>query len=69
MSPDLDDRRSRQRSTERAFVVQFEPVDPHRRLRGRVELVASGEAKRFRSMKELVGFIRETLRKRAATSS
>jgi len=33
---------------ERAFVVQFDPVDNTRaRLRGRVELVASGEATRL----------------------
>jgi hypothetical protein len=59
--------RSRQKSTERAFVIQFEPVEGARsRLRGRVELVASGEAKRFRSVKQLVGFIVGTMRRRAA---
>jgi hypothetical protein len=57
----------RERPTERAFVVQFEPTDGARsRLRGRVELVASGEAIRFRSLKQLVGFMVGTLRRRAA---
>ena len=54
------------RSTERAFVVQFEPVEGTRgRLRGRVEMVASGEAIRFGSMKELMGFLVEVLRRPA----
>jgi hypothetical protein len=54
----------KKRPTERAFVIQFEPVAGVRsRLRGRVELVASGEAMRFRSVKQLMGFIVGTLRK------
>ena len=58
------DDRARQRKTERAFVIQFEPVASSRsRLRGRVELVASGEATRFRSLKQLVDFMREILRR------
>jgi hypothetical protein len=53
--------------TERAFVVQFEPVEGVRsRVRGRVEVVGSGEAMRFRSMKQLLGFMVDTLRWRAA---
>ncbi len=49
-------------------MIQFEPIaDPARRLRGRVEVVASGEATRFQSVKQLVGFMARTLRKRAAT--
>jgi hypothetical protein len=49
--------------TERAFVIQFEPVGGARsRLRGRAELVASGEAIRFRSVKQLVDFMVGTLR-------
>lgn len=55
------------RQTERAFVIQFEPVEgAASRLRGRVEVVASGEAIRFRSVKQLVDFMVDTLRKRAA---
>jgi hypothetical protein len=55
---------ARKRQTERAFVIQFEPVEgARRRLRGRVELVASGEATRFRSLKQLVGFMLEILRR------
>jgi len=46
---------------ERAFVVQFDPVDNTRaRLRGQVELVASGEATRFHSPQAialLLGFV------------
>ena len=54
----------RKRQTERAFVIQFEPVEGVRgRLRGRVELVASGEATRFRSLKQLVAFMLEILRR------
>ncbi len=65
-----DDQRAqeggRNRPTERAFVIQFDPVEGERsRLRGRVELVASGEAIRFRSLKELVGFLVGQLRRRA----
>jgi hypothetical protein len=57
----------RERPTERAFVVQFERIEgPRSRLRGRVELVASGEAIRFRSLKQLVDFMVRSLRKRAA---
>jgi len=61
------DDRARKRQTERAFVIQFEPVEGARgRLRGRVELVASGEATRFRSLKQLVGFMQEILRRETA---
>ena len=52
--------------TERTFVVHFDPVEGERtRLRGRVELVASGEGIRFRSVKQLVGFLARELRNRA----
>ena len=52
--------------TERTFVVQFDPVEGARsRLRGRVELVSSGEGLRFRSLKQLVGFLASQLRNRA----
>ena len=54
------------RQVDRAFVIHFDPVEGARsRLRGRVELVASGEAIRFRSQKELVGFLVAQLRRRA----
>jgi hypothetical protein len=57
------------RPTERAFVVQFDPVAGARsRLRGRVELVASGDAIRFRSVKQLVDFMTDTLRREASES-
>lgn len=57
---------ARKGPTERTFVVQFDPVDGGRsRLRGRVELVASGEGIRFRSLKQLVGFLASQLRKQA----
>jgi hypothetical protein len=56
----------RKRSTERAFVIQFDPVaSPQARLRGRVEMVASGEAMRFASMKQLTKFLVEVLRRPA----
>jgi hypothetical protein len=68
--PRLTGERVRERPTERAFVIQFEPINGARgRLRGRIELVSSGEAIRFRSLKQLVGFMVGTLRRRAATSS
>ena len=58
--------RAGSRQADRAFVIQFDPVEGARsRLRGRVELVASGEAIRFRSQKELVGFLVTKLRSRA----
>jgi len=53
-----------ERSSERAFVLQFDRIgDGRSRLRGRVEQVASGEAIHFRSLKQLVGFIVTALRK------
>ena len=58
------------RSTERAFVIQFDPVEGTRgRLRGRAELVASGEVMRFGSIKQLVGFLVTVLRRPAANES
>lgn len=58
---------TRRRATDRAFVIQFDPIqDARSRLRGRVELVASGDAIRFRSLKQLVGFMVDQLRRRAA---
>jgi hypothetical protein len=55
---------SAQRSMERAFVVQFDPVgDVRVPLRGRVELVASGEATRFRSLRQLMRFMADALRR------
>ena len=55
----------RQKPTERAFVVQFDPVESTRsRLHGRVEVVASGEHTRFRSLKELVAFMVHALHRR-----
>ena len=62
--------RTGKRSTERAFVIQFDPVEGMRgRLRGRAELVASGEAMRFGSMKQLVGFLVTVLRRPAVDES
>jgi hypothetical protein len=59
--------RVRQRPTERAFVIQFDPIEGVRsRLRGRVEVVGTGEAKRFRSLTQLIGFMVGALRRRAA---
>lgn len=56
--------RVRPRPTERAFVIQFDPIGEGRsRLRGRAELVASGEAIRFRSVKQLIDFMVSILRK------
>jgi hypothetical protein len=56
----------RPNSSERAFVVQFDPVGGVRsRLRGRIEVVASGEAVHFHSLKQLIGFMVGTLRTRA----
>jgi hypothetical protein len=54
----------RRKANERAFVVQFDPIESTRsRLRGRAEVVASGEHTRFRSLKGLVEFMVLTLRK------
>jgi hypothetical protein len=54
-----------QRENERAFVILFDPIEGARsRLRGRVEIVASGETTRFRSLKQLVGFMVGALRRR-----
>lgn len=56
------------RATERAFVIQFDPVAGTRgRVRGRVEMVASGEAIRFGSMKQLTTFLVDVLRRPVAT--
>ena len=46
-------------SPERAFVVQLETRGPanRRTLRGRVEHLPTGEARRFGSVAELVGFM------------
>ena len=64
--PPMSAQTTRKTPAERAFVVQFEPVEGSRgRVRGRVQLVASGEAFRFRSVKQLVVFMLETLRKPA----
>lgn len=58
--------RGRENPNERAFVVRFEPIGSMRGLfRGRVELVASGEALRFRSLKQLLGFMTNALRRHA----
>ena len=58
-----------ERQTERAFVIQFDPIDGVRsRLRGRVELVGSGEAIRFRSLKQLMDFMAGTLRRRVTAA-
>jgi hypothetical protein len=58
---------TRNKPSARAFVIQFDPVTGTRsRLRGRVELVASGEAARFRSMKQLRAFLVDVLRRPAA---
>jgi hypothetical protein len=51
---------------ERAFVVQFDPVETRSPLRGRVEVVASGEATHFHSVTELVGFMVASLRRRTS---
>lgn len=56
------------RATERAFVIQFDPVEGNRgRVRGRAEMVASGEAIRFDSMKQLTTFLVDVLRRPIAT--
>ena len=68
--PPMSAQTSRTPPAERAFVIQFEPVDGTRgRVRGRVQLVASGEALRFRSVKQLVRFMLDTLRQPAAVES
>ena len=55
---------ARKRAADRAFVVQFEPIEgPRSRLRGRAELVSSGEAIRFRSLTQLVDFLVAQLRR------
>ena len=49
---------------DRAFVVKFDPITkPHGRLRGRAEVVASGEGTHFRSLRQLVGFMVGILRR------
>jgi hypothetical protein len=54
------------KSTERAFVIQFNAVEGARgRLSGRVESVASGECVRFVSMKELMRFLVDVVRRPA----
>lgn len=46
-------------------MIQFDPIqDSRSRLRGRVEVVSSGEATRFRSLKQLVAFMVDVLRNR-----
>jgi hypothetical protein len=58
---------AKQRPTDRAFVIQFDPIEGARsRLHGRVELVSTGEATRFRSLKQLVAFMVAVLRNRTA---
>ena len=57
------DEKPRGKPTERAFVVQFRPAEPGRRLRvrGRVEHMDSGRAIQFRSIRELVSFMKASL--------
>lgn len=58
--------RSRCKRAERAFVVEFDPIPgPRSPLRGRAELVASGEVTHFRSVKQLMAFMVGTVRKRS----
>jgi hypothetical protein len=58
----------RSKPTARAFVVQFDPIpDARSRLRGRAELVASGEATHFRSIQQLVDFMVTILRRGPGT--
>ena len=65
--PESVDGATHQKEAERAFVVQFDPIaDGRGRLRGRVELIASGETMRFGSLKQLQDFMAATLRRRAA---
>jgi len=60
-------RSAKQRPTDRAFVIQFDPIEGARsRLHGRVELVSTGEATRFRSLKQLVAFMVAVLRNKTA---
>jgi hypothetical protein len=71
MSVEENSRTTRERSfenpTERALVIQFDSIEGARsRFRGRVEVVASGEATHFLSLKQLVGFMAGALRRRAA---
>jgi hypothetical protein len=54
---------SRVNRTERAFVVEFDPIVAHGPLRGRAELVASGEVLHFQSVKQLVAFMVDVLRR------
>ena len=54
----------RGKRTERAFVVELDPPSGARsRLRGRAELVASGEVIHFRSAKQLIVFMDGILRR------
>ena len=65
--PQLPARGAKQRPTDRAFVIQFDPIEgAQSRLHGRVELVSTGEATRFRSLKQLVAFMVAVLRNRTA---
>lgn len=49
-------------SPHRAFVVQFRMGAEPERFMGRVEHITSGQAARFQSLEELLGFIRRVLR-------
>lgn len=58
-----EQKRSAPKSADRAFVVQFRPqANPEEcRFRGRVEQVASGDARHFESVEQLVGFFARSL--------
>ena len=63
-TPSTTAERASSRPTERAFVVQFDPITGQRgRLRGRAEVVASGEGTHFQSLKQLVDFMVGVLRR------
>jgi len=65
--PHLAGRSAKQRPTDRAFVIQLDPIEGARsRLHGRVELVSTGEATRFRSLNQLVAFTVAVLRNKTA---
>ena len=49
----------------RAFVVQFTaaPDVPQRRIAGRIEHIATGQALHFQNLQQLIAFVDDTLRR------
>jgi len=64
VSARIEPKSNRSRTADRAFVVQLSAASDlrRRRLSGRIEHVVSGTSAHFRSLEQLLGFIRRLVR-------